>query len=139
MRDVALVGPAALGVRRERHVQHPARRRVTAYPQLAVGAYVGKALVKRTEPAVVDVPRVPPIPQEQPERRGVAGEDRDVHVLMVTRHPGERLDAPAADDPPGPVEPVHEVPDRVGRERVEAAVPAHEPVVVEMVRGGRGR
>src|SRR4029078_8197028 len=61
VRRVRLVGPAAAGVRRERDVQHPARRRVTTYPQLAVGADVRKALVERTEPAVVDVPRRPAV------------------------------------------------------------------------------
>src|SRR5690606_30810741 len=65
------------------------------------------------------------------ERLGVARQDRDVHVLVLPRDAGERRDAPPADDPPRPVEAVHERPDRGRRQWVPTAVPASELVLPE--------
>ena len=53
-------------------------------------------------------PQVPPVPHVLAERRDVAGQHRQVDVLVLARQPGERLDRPAAHEPPRSREPAQQ-------------------------------
>ncbi len=96
-------------------------------------------MVERSEPPFVHIPRGPSVAQEHPESLSVTGEDRDVHVFVVAVDTGERLDAPAPDDPPGPVEPGHEPGDGTWAESVPPAIPTLELLGRQVTRSWRLR
>jgi hypothetical protein len=139
VRDVALFGPAAVGVWREGNVKNPRRTSVSAYPDLTVGANIGEPVVERAEPALVDVPRCPTVAEEASKVLSVARPDEDVHVLVVARNARKGLNAPAPDDPPWAIEPVHEGCDGAWVQGFPAPVPAVELYKREMADLGRLR
>ena len=131
-----LARPQPVLVRRDRDVDHPGRRGVPAQPDLATR--------RGTPPGTVSLSgrNVPPSllhgvqssPRCARKRGHVAGEDRDVDVLVLAPDARERLDRPAADQPPRPVEPGHQL-GHAGRvERVPGAVPAEEVGVLRVLR-----
>src|SRR6478672_4418112 len=123
-----LVGPHPVPVGGDGEVHHPGGGGVAAHPDLALDVHqVRPPVGEGAQGAVADVPELPPLPHVCPQGRDVAGEDRDVDVLVLARHPGERLDRPAADDPPRPVEAGEQLRDPG---RVEGLPGAVEPVPV---------
>ena len=70
---------------------------------------LGEAVVEGPQRAAVVAPEVPGVADVLAQGRHVAGEDREVDVLVLARRTGEGLDRPAADDPPRPREAGHEL------------------------------
>src|SRR6266540_4177869 len=100
-----LVGPPAVAVGSQRQVDDPRRGGVLTDPDLALGVLgFGELVVQRAQRAAVVAPQVPGGFEMRPQGRDVAAEDRQVDVLVLAFAPRERLDGPAADQPPGPVE-----------------------------------
>jgi hypothetical protein len=106
------------------------------HPDLAPDVeHLGMLVVQRPQGAAVVAPQVPAVADVLAQGRDVAGQDRQVDVLVLAQHSGERLDRPAADDPPGTFEAGHELRETWGVERVPGAIEPEElPILRDLLR-----
>ena len=132
-----LARPPPVGVRGERQVDDPRRLRVLAHPDLALPVeHLGEPVVQRAQRAAGVAPQVPALPHVLPQRRDVAARIERSTSSCSRAHAGERLDRPAADDPPGPPEARHERRDAGRVERRPRAVAPQERLVLRAPRRG---